>query len=749
MITPITRWTKIRVSVFGVGFAVLFTLVARRAYRLQVGDESARLRGLAEEQYLREVELPPRRGRILDREGGELASTADVDSVFCNPRQLPDPQGAARSLAKVLGMDGKELKELSARLAQRRFFAWVKRKVTPEEADAVRALELPGLGFTREPRRFYPNRTLAATVMGHAGLDGRGQEGVELALDRHLRGQNSSLQGVRDALGRELFLDGMGESADGAGSDVTLTIDRYLTFVTEQAIADAQARHHAKAVVAIVMDPRNGEVLAMASTPSYNPNDPSTAVERAARNRAITDAFEPGSTMKTFTIAAALDARAVRPTDQFDCMMGRLTVGKYTIHDTHPHGALTVAEIFKFSSNIGATKVARRLGRERFADALGRFGFGRPTGVGLPGERAGLLRPVDKWGDIGFANVSFGQGLTVTPLQVVAAMSAIAAGGVYHPPRIITRVVRRDGSEEPLPERPAVRVISERAAAEMTTIMEGVTQVGGTARAAAVDGYVVAGKTGTAQKVSGGHYDASKWVSSFIGFVPAEAPRVAITVMVDEPQGAHLGGAVAAPIFKEIAEQALRYLHVPPSPALLALAQTQAKKAAGTPAPGGVASAPASAKAGVEPAAPRGAVSAVAPGESDEDERPGSDVPAVHETDVGDGSPEAGPAGAEIASASGPGNRDDGAESGSDAESGGSEGEDLDDSEAQARPRLVTIPNFRGLTIAAALRAARQSNIELMLDDRTPPSGVALRQSPPPGLAPRGVPCKVSFGRPL
>ncbi|HEY8926955.1 MAG TPA: penicillin-binding protein 2, partial [Polyangia bacterium] len=687
MITPITRWTKIRVSVFGVGFAVLFTLVARRAYRLQVGGESARLRGLAEEQYLREVELPPRRGRILDREGGELASTADVDSVFCNPRQLPDPQAAARSLAKVLGLDAKEMKELSARLGQRRFFAWVKRKVTPEEADAVRALELPGVGFTREPRRFYPNRTLAATVMGHAGLDGRGQEGVELALDRHLRGQNSSLQGVRDALGRELFLDGMGESADGAGSDVTLTIDRYLTFVTEQAIADAQARHHAKAVVAIVMDPRNGEVLAMASTPSYNPNDPSTAVERAARNRAITDAFEPGSTMKTFTIAAALDARAVRPTDQFDCMMGRMTVGKYTIHDTHPHGALTVAEIFKFSSNIGATKVARRLGRERFADALGRFGFGRPTGIGLPGERAGLLRPVEKWGDIGFANVSFGQGLTVTPLQVVAAMSAIAAGGVYHPPRIITRVVRRDGSEEPLPERPAVRVISERAAAEMTTIMEGVTQVGGTARAAAVDGYVVAGKTGTAQKVSGGHYDSSKWVSSFIGFVPSEAPRVAIAVMVDEPQGAHLGGAVAAPIFKEIAEQALRYLHVPPSPALLAQAQAQARKTASA-AGGGSATAAASSRAGVDSDAFRGAIAA---GDNDEDERPGSDVPAVHETDVGDGSPETASAGTELASASAPGNREDGGEA--EAEADTSDGEELDDDQAQAHPRLVTIPN--------------------------------------------------------
>jgi cell division protein FtsI (penicillin-binding protein 3) len=720
---PISRWTKIRIAVFGVGFAILFGLVARRAYRLQVGDESNRLRGLAEEQYLREVELPPRRGRILDRDGGELASTADVDSVFCNPRQLPDPQAAARSLAKVLGIDGKEL---AARLAQRRFFAWVKRKVTPEEADAVRALELPGIGFTREPRRFYPNRTLAATVMGHAGSDGRGQEGVELALDRYLRGQNASLQGVRDALGRDLFVDGMGEPGGSAGSDVVLTIDRYLTFVTEQAIAEAQAQHHAKAVIALVMDPRNGELLAVASTPSYNPNDPSSAVEHAARNRAITDTFEPGSTMKTFTIAAALDARAVKPDDRFDCMMGRMMVGKYTIHDTHPHGALTVAEVFKFSSNIGATKIARRLGRDRLADALARFGFGHPTGVGLPGERSGMLRPVEKWGDIGFANVSFGQGLTVTPLQVVSGLAGIASGGMYHPPRIVARVVHADGSLEPLPDRPAVRIISARAAKEMTTIMEGVTQPGGTARAAAIDGYVVAGKTGTAQKVSGGHYDSSKWVSSFIGFVPAEAPRIAIAVMVDEPQGGHLGGAVAAPIFKEIAEQALAYLHVPPSPALLAR----------KPPP----SAGKGAAAGREAVPPNGPASTVIASEVDEDERPGSDVAEVREADEGDGTVDSSGDGAPNMDADATAlRRDDGAE----RDHAG--GEDSDPTSGPAP--LVTIPSFRGLTIAAAVRAARRNQVALVFDDRQPATGVALWQSPAPGPAARGVVCKVAFGR--
>ena len=704
----ISRWTKVRIAVFGVGFALLFGAVGRRAYSLQVGGESDRLRDKAEEQYVREIELPPRRGRILDRNGAELASTADVDSIYCNPRRLPDVPGAARKLARVLGLDWKDLAQ---RLGQKKFFAWVKRKVTPEEVEAVKALQLPGLAYTREPRRFYPNRGLAATVMGHSGADGRGQEGVELAFDRYLRGQTSSLQGVRDALGRELFVDGMGETAGDAGSDVVLTIDRYLTFVTERAIEEAQALHHAKAVIAVVMDPQTGELLAIASTPSYNPNDPSSAAEHGARDRAITDAFEPGSTMKTFTIASALDAGVVRPTDSFDCMMGRMMVGKYTIHDTHPHGALTVAEIFKFSSNIGATKIARRLGKERLAEAFGRFGFGHATGLGLPGERSGMLRPLEKWGEIGFANVSFGQGITATPLQIVSGLASIASGGVYHPPRIVARVVRPDGTTEPLPERPAVRVISERAARQMTGIMVGVTEQGGTARAAAIDGYPVAGKTGTAQKVSGGHYDSSKWVSSFIGFAPAEQPRVAIAVMVDEPQGGHLGGAVAAPVFKEIAEQALRYLHVPPQ------GQPVASKTADR------AKAEASART-------KGRSRAAQADDVADDELPGSDVAELRDADLDDGEegPVAPAAPAGILAA---------VPDGADEEQGGD----------GALPAQITIPNFRGLTIAAALRAARQSGVQLAFDEDRPPMGVAQAQAPGPGLAPRGAVCRVSFGR--
>jgi cell division protein FtsI (penicillin-binding protein 3) len=695
----ITRWTRVRIVVCGVVLGSLFIGVGKRAFTLQVHD-AERLRGMAEEQYLREIELPPRRGRILDRNGAELASTADVDSIYCNPRQLPDSRDAARRLARILGL---ERADLEKKLGQRRFFAWVKRKVTPDEVAAVKALGLPGVAFAREPRRFYPNRTLASTVMGHAGSEGNGLEGIELALDKQLRGTSSSVQGMRDALGRDIALEvstdgSVDGSASTAGSDVVLTIDRYLTFVTERALAAGAAAHRAKGAVAVMMDPRTSELLAMASVPTYNPNDPTSAVDAGARNRAITDAFEPGSTMKTFTIAAALDAGVVKADDRFDCMMGRMMVGKYSIHDTHPYGVLTVADVFKHSSNIGATKIARKLGRDGLADALARFGFGRPTGIGLPGERAGVVRPVAKWGDIGFANVAFGQGLTVTPLQMLTGVSAIASGGVYRQPRIVARVVQADGTVETLPAAPERRVMAPAAARTMLSIMRGVTEQGGTAKQAAIEGYTVGGKTGTAQKVANGHYDPDKWVSSFVGVVPAEDPRIAIMVIVDEPQGGHLGGAVAAPIFKEIAEQSLRYLHVPPTTAIVA-------------------------KAGAKPASKAPAALAASAADADEaaSEAPATDLP-LDDDALGDD-----PALAEKWD-----------------EVAGAEG-----GRAERPPaERVVVPDFVGLSLGQAIHAARKSGVELTFDDpEGRATGVALRQRPAPGPAPRGVVCRVAFGR--
>jgi cell division protein FtsI (penicillin-binding protein 3) len=701
----ITRWTRVRIVVCGVVLGTLFLAVGKRAFTLQVRD-AERLRGMAEEQYLREIELPPRRGRILDRNGAELASTADVDSIYCNPRQLPDPRDAARRLSRVLGLDRAELEK---KLGQRRFFAWVKRKVTPDEVTAVKALGLPGLAFTREPRRFYPNRTLAATIMGHAGSEGNGLEGIELALDKHLRGTSSSVQGMRDALGRDIALENSADAGDGpgnsAGSDVVLTIDRYLTFITERALAAGAAEHHAKAAIAMMMDPRTGELLAMASVPTYNPNDPQSAADAGARNRAITDAFEPGSTMKTFTIAAALDAGVVKADDRFDCLMGRMMVGKYSIHDTHPHGVLTVAEVFKLSSNIGATKIARKLGRDAFAEALVRFGFGKPTGIGLPGERAGVVRPVEKWGDIGFANVSFGQGLTVTPLQMLTGVSAIAGGGIYRQPRIVARIVQADGGVETLPAAPERRVMSAAAARTMLSIMRGVTENGGTAKQAAIEGYAVGGKTGTAQKVANGHYDPTKWVSSFVGVVPADDPRLVIMVIMDEPQGGHLGGAVAAPIFKEIAEQSLRYLHVPPT-APIAAKPSETKAADARAAAAKIAGAAARALADADEVA---------------GEAPATDLP-LDDDSLGD-DPALAEKWDEVAG----------------AEGGRAE---------RAAAERVIVPDFVGLSLGQAIHAARKSGVELAFDDpEGRATGVALRQRPAPGPAPRGVVCRVAFGR--
>jgi cell division protein FtsI (penicillin-binding protein 3) len=360
---------------------------------------------------------------------------------------------------------------------------------------------------------------------------------------------------------------------------------------------------------------------------------------------------------------------------------------------------LTVAEVFKFSSNIGATKIARKLGREGLADALNRFGFGHPAGIGLPGERAGVVRPVDKWGDIGFANVSFGHGMTVTPLQVAAGISAIASGGVYRQPRIVARVVQADGTVEIPATAPERRVVAPETARTMLGIMRGVTETGGTAKLAAIDGYVVAGKTGTAQKVANGHYDPGKAISSFVGVVPAEDPRLVLLVVIDEPQGNHMGGAVAAPIFKEIAEQTLRYMHVPPS--------TQVAAKAG----------------GAKPASPKVAApsATVAEAEDGASETPATDLP-LDDDALGD-DPALAEKWDEVAG----------------AEGGRAE---------RAPVERVMVPDFMGLSLGQAIHAARKSGVELAFDDpEGRATGVALRQRPAPGPAPRGVVCRVAFGR--
>ncbi|MGA7744243.1 MAG: penicillin-binding transpeptidase domain-containing protein [Polyangia bacterium] len=690
-----TRWTRVRIVSCGLVLLGLASLVGRRALQLQV-HEAVQLREWAENNYLREVEIAPRRGRILDRRGAELASTTDLDSIFCNPRQIAFVPDAVPRLAKAVNLDPRELdKMLSTRKSQ--YFAWVKRRVSPQESAAALALGLPGVSVRKEPRRVYLNGELASTVIGHAGLDGRGLEGVELEYDESLRGSGMEVTGIRDRLGRDLLMEGTVDASANAGKDLVLTLDKYLTYLTERALEEAVSKHGAKAATSVMIDPRTGEILAMASVPGYNPNNPSDAAERGARNRAIADAYEPGSIMKTVTFSAAFDAGKLRPEDRFDCQMGQMQVGKYHIRDDHPKGVLTAAEVFKYSSNIGTVKIARRVGKETLARMIDRLGFGRPTGVGLPGERRGTVRPVSRWGEIELATQAFGQGLTVTPLQMATAYAAIASGGVYHPPRLATRLVSSDGHSEPVPLPPGARaetrVLSESTARTMLTIMQGVTE-DGTAKLAAIPGYPVAGKTGTAQKVSNGRYDPSKYLAAFVGIVPADNPRVVIAVMVDEPHGVHYGGLVAAPVFKEIAEATLRYLGVPPSTSLVASVARPGKNI----------------DAKNEPTQHREA-------DTSEMEGPGVDEPVAS---VGDAQDEDAP---EVASI----------DEQSDAATNGQVAAD--------RKLDAAIPDFVGMTLGQAVRAARRAGIELVPEG----SGIAATQIPAPGPGLRGTPCRVSF----
>ena len=690
-----TRWTRVRIVLCGLVLLGLASSVGRRALQLQV-REAGQLREWAESNYLREVEIAPRRGRILDRRGAELASTTDLDSVFCNPRQLAFVSDAVPRLAKALHLDPRELdKALAAKKMQ--YFAWVKRRVSSQESAAALGLGLPGVSVRKEPRRVYPNGELASTVIGHAGLEGHGLEGVELAYDEALHGSGMEVTGIHDRLGRDLLMEGTVDSSASAGKDLVLTLDKYLTYLTERALEKAVKEHNAKAATSVMIDPRTGEILAMASVPGYNPNNPSDAAERGARNRAIADAYEPGSIMKTVTFSAAFDAGKLRPEDRFDCQMGQMQVGKYHIRDDHPKGVLTAAEVFKYSSNIGTVKIARRIGKEALARMIDRLGFGRPTGVGLPGERRGTVRPVSRWGEIELATQAFGQGLTVTPLQMATAYAAIASGGVYHPPKLAVRFVSADGRSEPVPlqadARPEERVLSENTARTMLTIMQGVTE-DGTAKLAAIPGYPVAGKTGTAQKVSNGRYDPSKYLAAFVGIVPADNPRVIIAVMIDEPHGVHYGGVVAAPVFKEIAEATLRYLGVPPSTSVVASAARPAKKGDAKIETARIGEADASEVEGLGVEEPVASV-----GEAQEED----------ETDVASSDDQAGSA---------------------------------VDGQSVAEGKLdAAIPDFVGMTLGQAVRAARRAGVELVPEG----SGIAATQTPAPGLGLRGMPCRVSF----
>jgi cell division protein FtsI (penicillin-binding protein 3) len=541
----------------------MFMLVLFKAYRLHA-VQGSRLREMAEQQYLKEFKLPPRRGTIVDRNGTPLAVSVEVDSVYANPRMIGrDAPRVARGLARPLELDAWALQR---QLTSRRYFTWVKRRIPPRQAAAVKALDIRGIYLTKESRRFYPNHELAGTVIGFAGLDARGLEGIELSFDGWLKGTPARMAGLRDALGRPVLSEGV-KQTPSAGHDVQLTLDKFIQYETEQALGELYPTARAKTgwVAAVVMVPRTGDILAMASVPSFDPNHYREAKPAQWRNRCITDAFEPGSTLKVFTFAAALESAVVQPSDVINCEKGRWRVGRHTIHDSHAYDKLDVAGCLKKSSNICAAKIAFRLGKPALVSALRRYGFAQRTGLELRGERAGVLRPAGRISDVGLANIAFGQGMTATVLQLAQGFTALANGGVMMRPRIVSKILdERGGTAKVLPPE-GRRVMAPWVARTMLRMLRGVTEEGGTGVDAALEQYTIAGKTGTAQMVDPvtGTYATDRWFSSFIGAVPATRPKLLVLVAVSEPDGEkHYGGEVAGPTFRRIAEKSLAYLGV-------------------------------------------------------------------------------------------------------------------------------------------------------------------------------------------
>ena len=556
--------------VLGIG---VVTILAR-AFHLQVSRNEEWLeRGRG--QHETQVKLPARRGDIFDRNGRALAISANVPSVFAVPREVLDPEGTTARLVELLGV---EPSKILPRLQKKNEFAWIARQITPVVADRLMTEALPGIHLVDESRRFYPNRTIAGALIGFAGVDGAGLEGLERDYDRHLRGKEYTFGIMRDARGRELLTGGFLPEVQLAGSSIVSTIDLRIQQVAEAALARQVEEMGARAGFVVVMEPRSGDVLAMAQTPPFDPNLFQEARAEEWRNQPVTDSLEPGSTIKPFLVAAALDAGKVTPESTFDGHGGAMQFGKKLIRDVHGVGRMTTYEVVKFSSNIGAVQVGQRLGKELYSSYLQAYGFGEPTGVGLAGEQSGILHPVSKWGQIHLATMSYGYGLSVTPLQMCRAMAVFANGGRLMRPRIVKSVQNVRGQLlEEFPPREVRRVISEQAARQIGEALWMVTQKGGTGGRAVVPGYRVGGKTGTAHKVDPvvRGYSKNKVRSSFVGMVPVDDPKLVMYVLVDEPTKAEYGGVVAAPIFRMIGQEVLPYLGVPPTEPIVAAAGSE------------------------------------------------------------------------------------------------------------------------------------------------------------------------------
>jgi cell division protein FtsI/penicillin-binding protein 2 len=536
-------------------FGVVFAAVLARGLWLQ-GVQAASLAKLAANQHRETVTVSPARGAIYDRTGVQLAVAERATTVYADPRSIRNPRLVATAASRALELDENAL---FGELANRtRGFVYVERKADPQRAEVLAERKLPGLGFYPEERRAYPLHSVAAQVLGYAGIDNRGLAGLENSLDRVLAGRPGRRTVVRDPIGRAIHVVDSGSEREGR--DVHLTIDRILQANAEAVLRRTVAEWGAKSASAIVLDPHTGAILAMAVAPTFDANQFGAVPPDLQRNRAVTDTYEPGSTFKLVTVAGALSERLVRPRSAFT-LSPSIHIADREIHDAEARGTerMTVAQILSRSSNVGAVTLAQLLGPQRLMSWIGRFGFGRRTGIDFPGESRGIVLPLDRWSGSTIGNVPIGQGIAVTPVQMAAAYAAVANKGVWIRPHLVSRVA----GEGPL--RPARRrIVSRKVASQLIRMLRDVVDEG-TGTKAAVPGYEVAGKTGTAAKPdAGGGYSTSRYVASFVGLVPASRPRLVIMVTVDEPRRTIWGGIVAAPAFQRIASFALEYLDVPP-----------------------------------------------------------------------------------------------------------------------------------------------------------------------------------------
>ena len=515
----------------------------------------------AARQQQRTVEVSPRRGVIYDRTGKELAMTINVDSVFAVPSEIPDPATAASLIAKVFGSPPQEI---LAKIQSSRNFAWIARKIEANQSARIRALNLKGIYFQKESKRYYPKRELAAPVLGYVGLDDEGLGGIERTYDERMRGKPGKMLVSVDARQRSL---GRVERQPQQGDSVVLTIDEKIQYIAERELERSIEQNKAEAGMVVVQNPQTGEILALASRPSFDPNAFRSATPDALKNRAVSDIYEPGSTFKIITVAAALEEKLTTPDEVIDCQMGSITIFGRKIHDHKPFGDLTVSQIMQQSSDVGAIKLALRLGDQRFDHYIREFGFGSQTGLELPGETRGMAKPASRWTKSSIGSIAMGQEIGVSAVQLVSMVSTIANDGVYTPARIVAGTIAPRGTPQTLVFKPGMqrRVLSPLTSVEMKKILED-TVLFGTGKKAILDGYTSAGKTGTAQKVdpATGRYSATKYIASFAGFAPVNKPAITISVMIDSPYGSrHHGGDVSAPLFGRIAQQVLAYMNVP------------------------------------------------------------------------------------------------------------------------------------------------------------------------------------------